>query len=348
MVGMNYSLNPKTFKVKEIFSPKLEECGRYYYYLAERNGMSHSKMCKLIPKDSAFAGIKDKHAAVEQWFSSKQKIENIESKELTVTYKGQGNEKIFIGAHKGNEFKVLVELSEEEQKRIKKFNQKKEFVCNYFGKQRFSEKNVEVAELLEKEEYEEALKVFLCRETKMDSELSKKMRKIISEKWGNWREIAESEELRETKKRKVFDFLEEKQEQKNTSLNELFKEAFLHVEPRSMSIVVKTAQSIRFNRELNKLALEKKKNNLFGELGSAKVALSANKSFKRKIIIEPTEFEKNFRKSALERETFFNAKKLKLKKTPEKNNFWLEFELEKGCYATIFLIFLEKWLEKKD
>jgi len=334
---MHYELNKDTFFVSEIFRPNLCEVGRYYYYTLEKKGLSHKKVCNLLPKGISFSGIKDKHATTKQWVSAKERIEDIDEEDLKLKYKGQSNQKIFIGIHKGNAFRVLLNVSKKEAEKIKKFKPKEELVANYFGEQRFSQKNIKVAELIEEKKWESALKVFLCEETKMDSERSKKMREIISENWGKWKEIANDEELKETRKRIVFDFLAENDGK--------FEEAFMQVEPKSMSIVVKTAQAIRFNKELNKIVKEKKPNNFETQIAGLSVALGANKAMKRFIIIEPTEFEKKFRKASLERRTFFEAQKFKVKKTNEEEKIWIEFELDSGQYATIFLKYLQKWTE---
>ena len=352
---MQYTLTPETFFVYELFNPVLTEKGKYYYYLLEKKGLSHKQAVKKIPTQAFFCGVKDKHATTKQWVCTKEKIEDIEEEFFKFKYIGQSNEKIFVGKHKGNAFKVSVELSEDEEKSIRHFKAKNELVANYFGEQRFNQKNLEIAELLTKEDYEGALKLFLTQVTGFDSDLSREMKKNISEKWGKWSELAESDIFKDTKKRKVFDYLSENESD--------FKGAFKASEPRSVALIVKTAQAARFNTELNKIALEMKPNNVKalivgpnktpgfmgpenqnGFLGQ-ELNLFANMGMKRELSIEPTEFEQNFRKGILERRTFFAAQKFKAKKL-QKGKYELNFELGKGQYATIFLIFLTKWLEK--
>jgi TruD family tRNA pseudouridine synthase len=372
---MQYTLSVETFFVSELFNPVLSEKGKYYYYLLEKKGLSHKQAVKKISNSSFcgtencnsnssdtkppqiqmwFCGIKDKHATTKQWVCTKERIEDIDEEFFKFKYIGQSNEKIFVGKHKGNAFRVNVELNEDEEKSIKHFKAKNELCCNYFGEQRFNQKNLEIAELLTKEDYEEALKLFLTQVTVFDSDLSRAMKKSISENWGKWKELAESDIFRETKKRKVFDYLIENEGN--------YKGAFKASEPRSVALIVKTAQALRFNVELNKIALEKKPNNVQalivgpnkttsfmgpenqkGFLGQ-ELNLFANMGMKRELSIEPTEFEQNFRKGILERRTFFAAQKFKAKKL-QKGKYELNFELGKGQYATIFLIFLDKWME---
>jgi len=334
---MQYTLSPETFIVSELFNPVLSDVGKYYYYLLEKKGLSHKQAVKKIPTQAFFCGIKDKHATTKQWVCTKEKIDDIEEEFFKFKYIGQSNEKIFVGKHKGNAFKVIVKLNDKEEESIRHFKAKNELTCNYFGEQRFNQKNLEIAALLTKEDYEGALKLFLTQVTGFDSDLSREMKKNISEKWGKWKELAESDIFKDTKKRKVFDYLTEHESN--------YKGAFSASEPRSVALIVKTAQALRFNVELNKLALEKKPNNAKSLIVGQELNLLANKAMKREIIIQPTEFEQNFRKGILERRTFFAAQKFKAIKL-EKGKYELSFELDKGQYATIFLRFLECWLEK--
>jgi len=335
---MKYSFSPETFFVTEVSKPMLEEKGKYYYYTLEKKGVSQKQAAKKIPTQSFFAGIKDKHATTKQIFCTKEKIDDINEENFKTKFIGESNEKIYVGIHKGNNFKVVVELSEEEQKALKHFKPKNEAICNYFGEQRFGEKNLEVIKLIEKEDYQKALKVFLTKETRMDSELSKKMRRIIEDNWGNWKEICETEIIKGTRKAEIFQFLTENPNS--------YKEAFSYSEPISVKIMIKAAQALRFNEELNKLAITKKPNNIFVEYGGEKYALSASKAFTRSIVINPTEFEQNYRKAGLERKTFFYVEKFKTKRINQ-NKFELNFFLDKGCYATVFLKFFNNWLSKK-
>ncbi|MDD4083082.1 MAG: tRNA pseudouridine(13) synthase TruD [Sphaerochaetaceae bacterium] len=335
---MEYELNENTFFVNELLKPQLLNEGTYAYYTVEKKGLSHKQLLKRLPKDACFCGVKDKNATTKQYFSTKQRIEEIVEPNLKVKMMGFNDKKLFIGAHKGNSFKVLVKLSNEEEKKLKKFSEKKEFVCNYFGEQRFNSKTRTLLELFEKEDYENALKLFLTQKTKFDSDKSREIKKIIEENWGNWNKINENELIQNTGKKELFDFLEKNPKD--------FQKAFEFAENKSLKQTIKSIQALRWNNELKKEALLKKTSkNIFGEINEEKVSLSASKAFKRQITIEPTEFEQNFRKGILERNTFFAAQKFKAKKL-EKRRYELCFELGKGQYATIFLKFLDKWLEK--
>ncbi|MCX6804176.1 MAG: tRNA pseudouridine(13) synthase TruD [Candidatus Diapherotrites archaeon] len=383
---MNFILSPKTFFVSEIFSPKLSEKGRYYYYILEKSGISHSQAVKLIKVKSYFAGMKDKNATTKQWFCTEEKMDNtnvrdtkietektkndkIENKkaennnksindkesmneklpglsegDYKIQFVGCSNERIHIGSHRGNKFRVVVELTTEEKKSLKYFYPKKELVCNYFGKQRFDKKNLEIIEFLQKADFKSALQIFLTKITNKDSNRSIAIKNAIEKDWGNWEELIKNEVISGTKKEPIFDFL------KNNPKD--FLGAFNFVEPKSLRILIKAWQAKRFNSELVLLAIEKKPKNVFGIINETKTPLSASLAFKRKLLIQPNEFELNFRKGLLERKTFFAVNKFKTKtnineKKDINRNTELEFELGKGEYATIFLEFLNAWLFDK-
>ena len=335
---MNYFLSPCSFQVRELFSPRLSEKGLYYYTL-EKKGVSHKEAVKRIKtKPIWFCGIKDKNARTMQWLCTIERINDIEEKDLIVKFKGCSNERIFVGKHKGNEFKVEAELSEKEQKKISGFKAKKELVCNYFGEQRFCENNIEIIEALERKEYECALRLFLTKKSRFDSEKSTKIKKIIAENWNDWEKISEEEEIKTTKKAVLFDFLK-----KNP---DLFEDAFLHAEPRAVKAMVKAAQAMRFNKKLCETAKQKKPKNNYTQIAGQNLALGASKAFPRMLAIEPNEFEKKFRRGVLERKTFFNAECFRIKKLSGKKSV-LSFRLPRGCYATIFLKYLCNWLDNQ-
>ncbi len=336
---MKYTLSKETFNVKELFNPNLKEKGNYYYYLLEKKGISHKEaVSKIGIKPIWFAGIKDKNATTTQWFCALERINDVDEENFKIKYKGQSDERIFVGKHKANEFTVKVGLEEAEKESLKHFKAKKEFVCNYFGEQRFSEQNKEIIEALKNEEYENALKLLLTKKNKHDSDKSRAIKKMIAEKWGNWNEIIKDTNVAGTKKVELFDFL--------IKSTRDFEGAFLHAEPKSTRIIIKAAQAKRYNAILNELAQKKKPNNIYGEIveGFGDYALSASKAFTRNISVEPTKFEQRFRKGVMERRTIFIAEKFGYKNVSG-DIFELKFVLPRGTYATVFLNFLCAWLK---
>jgi len=334
---MKYEFTPETFFVKELFNPQLSENGMFCYYLLEKRGVSHKMLEKRLPCKAFFCGKKDKNATTQQWFCTADHIDNIDEEDLKATFRGCAKDRIHIGIHKGNQFSILADLTKTEEDTIRKFKANDELVCNYFGEQRFDARAKEFNELLAAGKYESALKLFLCAPSEYDSEKSTAMKKLTTEKWGKWREIADHALINATKKKELFDFLTENPTQ--------FEEAFLHAERKSLKQMLKAGQALRFNKELCKMTLEKRPKNIFGEIDGENFPLSASKAFPRFITITATPFEDKMNCFGLVRRTFFGAAKFKAKKLREKNKgltqFELSFELARGCYATVFLKFLD-------
>jgi len=352
---MKYTLTPENFEVRELFNPQLKTTGKYIYYILEKKGMSHKEAVKKIGVSAYFNGVKDKNASTKQWFCTTEKIDEVNEPDFKIKLKGALNERIHVGKHKGNAFCVKVEFNEEEQKSMKYFKAKNEYVCNYFGEQRFSENTIEICKAIEEKNFETALKLFLTKNSKFDSDKSRAMKKVIENEWGNWKKILEHPEIKDTGKVVLFEYLEKNPKD--------YSGAFLYTEEKSTKTLIKAAQSLRFNEKLNKMAKEKKPNNINAQIagpstpqgaGPANAThlhgqnfyISASKAFPRKIIIDPTEFENKFRKSFLERKTFFTAEKFRPRRL-DKTYFELNFELQKGSYATVFLAFLDSWLKNK-
>ncbi|MFA6065199.1 MAG: tRNA pseudouridine(13) synthase TruD [archaeon] len=335
---MNFVLTPESFEVRELFNPQLKPTGHYLYYLLEKKGISHKEATKRIGASAYFCGVKDKNATTKQWFCTSEKIDEVNEPDFKIKFKGCLNERIHIGKHKGNTFSVKVEFTPEEQKSLKHFKAKNELICNYFGEQRFSENTIEICKSLEEKNYEAALKLFLTKNSKFDSDKSRAMKKVIEENWGNWKNILEHEEIKDTGKVVLFEYLEKNPKD--------FEGAFLYTEEKSTKTLIKAAQALRFNIELNKMAKEKKANNINTQIAGQNLLVSASKAFPRKILIRPTKFEENFRKTSLERKTFFSGEKFRARRL-DKTRFELTFELQKGSYATVFLSFLDSWLKNK-
>jgi TruD family tRNA pseudouridine synthase len=359
---MNYTLNPNTFFVKEVFNPKLTNKGTYNYYLITKKDLSHKQLTRLLPT-GYFCGMKDKNATTTQWFCSYDKVSEIENKNVIVEFKGMSNERIHIGKHKGNLFKIKVDLEEDEFKLLNSINFNKKKICNYFGDQRFDSRVRKFSELIDMNNWEEALKFFLTSESKFDSEKSTEIKKVVKENWGDWKAILQSEVLPDSKK-ELFGFLD---------LDGDYKKAFDFVEKKSLKQMLRAIQSQRFNLMLHNQALDKHPNGVKGMINGEELLLGASKAFKRHIFVQPTEFEKSFNENGMSRKTFFQPKNFRMKnptgaspkasmgssatKLATANNgandpfcsmkkqdgYWIEFELAKGTYATVLLEFLKNY-----
>lgn len=174
------------FIVREISTVKLEPTGKYSYFWMKKKNYNTlqavqriAEMLRIPIKKIGYAGNKDKKAVTEQMISieemPKERIEqvktgNMQMKDLTLEYKGQGNERICLGDLSGNSFEITVRNIEKKPKPKKKF-------INYFGEQRFSTNNAEIGKAIIKKDFKKAVELILCgtglTEEKMKGYLAK-------------------------------------------------------------------------------------------------------------------------------------------------------------------------------
>ncbi|PIN85325.1 MAG: hypothetical protein COV47_02715 [Candidatus Diapherotrites archaeon CG11_big_fil_rev_8_21_14_0_20_37_9] len=327
---MDFSFTPETFFVEEVFNPVLGNEGKYYYYTLKRSGMSHKHTITKLNCRAFFSGIKDKNATITQWFCTLDELPEINEHGFSVKFEGRSDKRIRIGIHKSNFFKLIVDLSPAEFVALKKFG-KKDFICNYFGEQRFDLRVKKFSGFLESGDFESALKFFITEPGPFDTEKSSEIKSLILNNWGNWDTIISNPLISETKKVLVF---------MNLKQGVSFRNVFSFLDRQSLTYFLKACQSMRFNDALNSLALSKKPKNIFSTINGQSITLAADSSFTRYIEIEATSFERDYGLKKLIRKTFFSAKKFCVKKLG--NIFEISFELPSGCYATVCLDYLKK------
>ncbi|MBL7056576.1 tRNA pseudouridine(13) synthase TruD [Candidatus Woesearchaeota archaeon] len=171
---------PEDFIVKEINEVKIEDNGKYAYFILKKKNYNTSKAIDIIidvlhadKKNVQFAGNKDKNALTEQLISIKngnKNMENVVLKDIELKYLGNGHEEIYLGNLDGNKFEIT--LRNLENKDItslkKKIDGKEVLMPNYFGQQRFSTKNKEIGKSIIKKDFKESIKLIL--ETDSDCE----------------------------------------------------------------------------------------------------------------------------------------------------------------------------------
>lgn len=134
-----------------------------------------AKKYNLNKKDVTFSGNKDKNAVTEQWFSLKlpfKDFKEIYNENIKIIDKKPFNKRLFKGDLKGNEFQITLHLNKNKDlNKTIEYNKKNLFFLpNYFGVQRFSEKN-------------HIIGYYLIKDPEKASELLKKdYRKINKEK----------------------------------------------------------------------------------------------------------------------------------------------------------------------
>ncbi|MBD3312291.1 tRNA pseudouridine(13) synthase TruD [archaeon] len=129
---------PDGFKVDEV--PGDYSRGECSHFTLLKRGWNTLDAVKLIAKKLKVsvkrfrvAGLKDKHAVTTQrvsaWRVPKKRLEGLDLKGIKILDIKEGLERISIGSHKGNKFRIVLEGVKELRKPVK--------VPNYFGKQRF-------------------------------------------------------------------------------------------------------------------------------------------------------------------------------------------------------------------
>jgi len=174
---------PEDFIVKEINEIKLNDHGKYSYFLLKKRNYNTLRAIEAIAsklrinkKSIGFAGNKDKNAITQQAISienGNKNIENIEIKDIELKYLGKGDEKIYLGNLKGNEFEITIRnLSKEEtNKIIKKIENKGILMPNYFGPQRFSNYNHLIGENIVKKNFKKAIELVIDSNSDYNEEI---------------------------------------------------------------------------------------------------------------------------------------------------------------------------------
>ncbi|MBY4675663.1 tRNA pseudouridine(13) synthase TruD [Marinobacterium arenosum] len=102
-----------------------------------------ARFCHTTPREVGYAGKKDRHAVTEQWFSVKVPIKRevdwtlFNSKTIQVLKAVRHGRKLRLGALKGNRFKLRLREVSQPDELVARLEQIRNGVPNYFGEQRF-------------------------------------------------------------------------------------------------------------------------------------------------------------------------------------------------------------------
>ena len=164
---------PEDFIVKEMNDIILGNTGKYAYFLLKKKNYNTIKAIETIAKalginvkNIGFAGNKDKNAVTEQLISiknGKKDFEKVSLKDIGLKYVGKGDEEIYLGRLKGNEFYITIRgLEDKEIKKIEeKAKNKQIFMPNYFGEQRFSKSNHWIGKAITNRDFKKAVELVL-------------------------------------------------------------------------------------------------------------------------------------------------------------------------------------------
>jgi len=163
------------FIVKEKTNIKgKQERDRYVYFFLKKQNLTTieaieriANKLKIKIKRIGFAGNKDKKAITEQLISffkvSKERIENLKLKNISLKFYGYGNKPILLGDLEGNYFIIVVRnLTKKDIDRFNKNKNKK--ALNLFGEQRFSKQNIKIGKALIKKDFKKAIELIIKNE----------------------------------------------------------------------------------------------------------------------------------------------------------------------------------------
>jgi tRNA pseudouridine13 synthase len=144
---------PEDFKVTEINSIELSGEGEHLWLYVQKTGCNTdwvanqlANICQVPQRQVGYAGLKDRHAVTQQWFSVQlskvldcQKINDSLPDEVTVIKSKLHSRKIKTGQLEANQFEIIVREIVGDKKEIEYNIQSiiKNGVPNYFGPQRF-------------------------------------------------------------------------------------------------------------------------------------------------------------------------------------------------------------------
>jgi len=180
---------PEDFIVKEITNVAIGDTGKYAYFILKKKSYNTIKAIENIastlrisPKNIGFAGNKDKNAVTEQLISiknGKKDLEKVSLKGIGLKYAGKGDEEIYLGGLKGNEFYITIRnLEDTEIKKIEdKAKNNRIFMPNYFGTQRFSKNNHWIGKAIIKGDFKRALELVLESNSEQNERIEEHLQK---------------------------------------------------------------------------------------------------------------------------------------------------------------------------
>ena len=312
--------SPEDFIVKEITNIKIKDSGKYIICLLKKTSYTTIRAIEQIakalnkkPKEIGFAGTKDRNAITEQYISiknaKKKDVERVRVKDIEIKFVGYSDIPISLGDLKGNEFIITIKgLTNKEILSLKNMINKKIIMPNFFGEQRFSERNVEIGKSLIKSNFKETIKIIL--DTNRDS------------------------------KEGMVDFLENNQNNYVGALKLMPK--------RLLRLYVHAYQSYLWNKTLEEYIKKDKKNMLipivgFGtEIEDKEIEKAINKIMKKEKITFRSFINRQFPELSSEgslRDAFVKVEGIEIMDNG-KDFVKIKFRLQKGSYATVAVEFL--------
>ncbi len=144
---------PRDFEVTELNDIELSGDGEHLWLYIKKIGCNTnwvakqlSNVCQVPQRQVGYAGLKDRHAVTQQWFSVQLpkisdvgRIESALPNEVTIVQSSRHNRKIKTGQLDVNQFEIMIRNIDGDKQQIEQniINIITNGVPNYFGEQRF-------------------------------------------------------------------------------------------------------------------------------------------------------------------------------------------------------------------
>jgi tRNA pseudouridine13 synthase len=310
--------NPEDFIVEEISTVKPKKSGDYTYIQLKKTNWTTQRAIQQVARNLrvsktriGFAGNKDKNAITTQvcsvWKINPEQIKYLHIKDIEVKVLGHGDERINLGELESNRFNITVrDVSNEELANLKKNcpKIKKEGFANIFGRQRFGTagNTHKIGNAIVNGNLKEAVKLFLTEHG--DNERAQEFGKYTRRHWGDWKKVINECPKFLGLEKAVLNWLVKYPKDFGGSLRNIPKP--------TRRIFISAYQSAIWNKE-------------------------AEKSTKDVIVIPPLEVQRMPELNMLgtERQRVIKPKNLKFKISND--IVTLNFDLQKGSYATVLI-----------
>ncbi len=151
---------PEDFRVSEVLGYDLEGEGQHLWLWVRKKGRNSEDVAKLLakfsgagPRDVGYAGMKDRNAVTEQWFSvdlkgrSEPDWSDLNLADLEIVKSFRHRRKLKTGGLSGNSFRLVLRDFDGDLQELRDRVEtiRRLGVPNYFGPQRFGRDNANVA-----------------------------------------------------------------------------------------------------------------------------------------------------------------------------------------------------------
>ncbi len=275
-----------------------------------------------------YIGIKDTNAVTSQlvYTDSSSTVDEFENNGIKLKFLGYSNRKF---NHTGNIFKIKLVTSEFDEliERVKVIS-KNPYIPAFVGYQRFGTRRPMthiIGYYLVKKDWYHAVMSILSYPFYSESDLMKDIRKMIME--GNYKE--------------ALSFIPNKFKQEKVLLKNLIKYGNFFLALKNsfipLSFYVEAYQSYLFNKLLSRKMQNIEKESLLGIYSDVHKCDEVCKEIYDEEGIDPSNFrirELKISKTQLVRKAFTEVRNLKI----DKKNYEISFALDRGMYATVFLV----------